>query len=152
MATTAQAIGTHLLARIEAALATANGRRRERTLSLGHVLKMLRSVAGDPGVPCVYDDGGRVANAYKQRAVTTFCLVARVAGRIGIGITVADAKSTTPGRAFRCLQPWRQSDRVGGGPAGDAAAKWAVWATLPDVMMLDDPEVDAIIAATADTD
>jgi hypothetical protein len=132
-------------ARLATCLAAANGRRRERTLTLVDALANVRSVAN--GHDWDFSHGGGVANAYSQSAITTFVLAARVGGKAYLGFAVANAKgSIGPGRAWKSLQPWRD----GVGPRGDEAAKWTAWSAEPNVLTLEDPMVDAILESLAD--
>jgi hypothetical protein len=132
-----------VVARIKSRLDAVNGRRRERIISMGEVIRMIHDV--NRGSFCAYMHGGSVARAYRKRgfcgAVTTFVMVAMVDGTIFLGITSMNAEEPTVGRAFSCLQPWSNTN----GPTGDASAKWAAWSASPDVIRIDAPEVDAMI-------
>jgi hypothetical protein len=123
------------LERVEAQLRRANGRRRERLLGMEDVRTVARYVSAD-GKPCAWMDGGTVANAYKQPALTTLILAARIGGQVFLGITSAPAKATSPGRAWKALQPWSAK--------GPSVAKLEAWAGDGDVIRLTPEEVAAL--------
>ena len=141
--TTAREVRDAAVARIETMLGRANGRRRERLLSMSSVMSCLRDVVEG----CEYSghNGGTVANAYNYPATTTHVMAARVEGRVFLGITTSDAKSASPGRAFCALQPWRKGE----GPRGASAAKWLAFSQSPGVIELSAPEIDAILEVEA---
>lgn len=109
------------LTEVNRRMALANGKRRERTLTIGDGLWEIREVGR--GLPWSYEDGGTVANAYSYRAYTTLVLSVRIDGRVFFDATVSDAKSVTPGRGWSVLKPWRRDS----GPIGNAAGKFAAW-------------------------
>jgi hypothetical protein len=133
-----QEVATDAMHRVENMLIRANGRRRERIVPLNTVLGMIRRFGPDSRWSAC--DGGSVANSYNFPAATTVILLARVQGRIFLGIATASAKATSPGRAWSCLQPWKHDE----GPRGDVEAKWAEWTRQPNVIELTDPEIDSI--------
>jgi hypothetical protein len=132
-----------LIAKIDALLKAANGRRRVRTMTVGTIMGLIADVAD--GHEFSWEDGGTVANAYDYAASSTLALVAKVDGKVYLGIAIVDAKATTPGRAWSALQPFYRTT----GPAGDAASKWAAWTTAPDVFEIHGPELDALIETNA---
>lgn len=126
--------------RINKLLAGANGRRRVRTLDLDKVRDMARD-ARENG--WVWDNGGTSSGSYRYQTWTTVVIVKQCGEdntSLAIGVTVAPARATTPGRAWRALQPWTIH-----GPAGDAEAKWGHWLTGPKILILDGIEVDAFL-------
>jgi hypothetical protein len=135
-----------IVARVEARLKAVNGRRRERLLTASRVLGLLDDVIG--GEDWAWTDGGTVKSAYSKKgfrgATTTIALVARVGAHVGIGIDAADALSTTPGRAWPRLQPWRYETGPTGKP-DEVAAKWAAWAAGGGIIRLSGPQVDALV-------
>ena len=127
------------LAKIEILLNKANAGRRARTLAMKEVIEIISNAVNL--APIYYDDAGTVANAYRQPAITTFALATKVDGRFYLGIGTASAKGVvTPGRAWKCLQPFGET-----GPKGNAEAKWAEWIKQEEVIELADPEIDALL-------
>jgi hypothetical protein len=59
-------------------------------------------------------------------------LAARVDANIHVGIAAADAHRTRPGRARKCLRPWRR-DRA---PAGAAEEKFRAWIREDNVLRI----------------
>lgn len=85
----------------------ANGKRRQRTLSYDNVADCIHRCGELPG-QYAFAVAGSVANAYKYPSTTTVCLAVRASnGTITLGVSVCDARSPTPGRAFTCVSPWR---------------------------------------------
>ena len=110
--TTATATSTTLTlppdldAAIDRLLASANGRRRTRTLSRSSIDRLIaRGLNRDLGDYETHD-GGSVANSYGYPAVSTVALIAVTSTGVYLGISEANCPSPSPGRAWSELQPF----------------------------------------------
>jgi len=101
-------MATEQIQQIKNRLKAVNGRRRERILTLSDVDRVVESVMD--GCEWKYCHGGSVANAYKYPAKTTVVFAARVDGHVYVGIGTSPATAPTPGRAWKCLQPFGKGD------------------------------------------
>jgi hypothetical protein len=126
---------------------------KPRPLRLGDVVACLRDVV--EGQPLSLRDGGRARARGTVSAMTTFTLTARVEGRIYLGISATWAWRPDPAWSFPELPPlWANNPiktRSLPLPPSDSPEKWAAWACSPDVLALDDPEIDAILECFEDT-
>ena len=113
---------------IQSHLDMANGHRRNRTLNLSRVMQVVDQVR-EGSITCTAN-GGTVGNSYGSRTFTTIVLAARVNGRLRLGIAQSDAMTPSPGRAWKCLQPW------GKGNPETVNKKLEIWANLPGIMDL----------------
>jgi hypothetical protein len=129
-------------------LDVANGERRARLLDAADVRGLIGKVAPmrpdswPASIPYTWTCGGTVPPRHhnKEHSYTTLALVARIDGSIRVGIALAGAFLTSPGRAWSTLQPWVETN--GNLPP----IKWRHWITYNDVVTFDDPEIDAYLA------
>ena len=112
---------------LEDRLADANGRRRARTLEISKLEDAIARVADLPvgSFEAVIPDDVVEASSYKYRSSATVGLVVRVPHGVAVDVAVTDGYKSTPGRAWRELQPW------GIGKSETLERKATAWATTP---------------------
>lgn len=91
--------------RVTTLLEEANGRRRLRLLAIGEVME---KVEASKMASVAWAHAGSTQGW--PRTLTTLVLAARVDGWLYVGVTACPASNPSPGRAWKCLQPWRQDE------------------------------------------